>query len=81
MKQYCRYCAYACQIENDMCWCNKRGFTMKKTEASRLNKCKDFGFNEIDVFNIEHRYKPREKRNNDNQNDKQLSIFDYEELE
>lgn len=75
MKQYCRYCIHANQIEDDMCACEKHNYVMGKAKASRLNKCKDFKFNEIDVFNFEKKYKPRNKVNND----KQLSIFDLME--
>lgn len=63
MKQYCRYCSHANRIENDMCWCEKYNYTMEKIKASKINKCKDFEFNEIDVFNFEKIYQPRKEKN------------------
>lgn len=71
MKQYCRYCAYACQISENMCWCEKNNIIMGRKASSHLNKCKDFAFNEIDVFDIEHIYKPRKAKDYN-----QLSLFE-----
>lgn len=62
MKQYCRYCANATQVEEDMCVCDKLIIFMKKQKACRPNKCKMFEFNEIDVFNFGHKYKPRKDK-------------------
>lgn len=75
MKQYCRYCSHANQIEVDMCYCEKYKYTMEKVKASRLNKCKDFEFNEIDVFNFGQKYKPRIKKK---KNDYKANLFDME---
>ena len=61
-KQYCRYCACAVEVEIDMIYCEKKNMVLLKAQASRLNKCKDFEFNEIDVFNCEHIYSPRKKK-------------------
>lgn len=35
---------------------------MGENAAKRVNKCKDFVFNEIDAFNLEAKYKPRAKK-------------------
>lgn len=72
MKQYCRYCYYATQVEDEMCACNKLNIAMGKAKATRTNKCKYFALNELDVFNIEHKYKPRKKK----ENIKQRTLFD-----
>lgn len=31
----------------------------EQDKAKRVNQCKEFVFNEIDVFDLEKRYKPR----------------------
>ncbi len=71
MKQYCRYCCYATQVEEDMCACNKLNIVMNKQNACRPNKCKMFEFNEIDVFNFGHTYKPRKAKK------EAPTLFDY----
>lgn len=65
MKQYCRYCAEAVLTENeDIIYCEVRKVTKHKSSCIRINKCKDFAFNEIDVFgcDIDKIYKPRQPR-------------------
>ena len=57
MKQYCRYCAHC--VYGDAIYCSKKDITMSEQEAKRMNKCKDFSFCKIDVFNPEHIYKER----------------------
>ena len=64
MKQYCRYCAY-CVGETDfvnVSWCDLKQKEMSSNSAKTENHCKDFEFNPIDAFNLEGRYKPQEKR-------------------
>ena len=58
MKQYCRYCANA-NWYDDFVYCHIKKKLINKTTASATNKCRDFGFNEMDVFDIEKKYKPR----------------------
>jgi hypothetical protein len=59
MKQYCRYCAN-CHY-GDVVWCDAKEKTMSENTAKTVNRCKDFIFNEIDVFgDLDKRYKPRE---------------------
>ena len=59
MKQYCRYCSH-CHY-GDVAYCEKLKRTMSDEKAKRINKCKNFDFLEIDVFNPEHSYKERQK--------------------
>ena len=63
MKQYCRYCAYCSYA--DGCYCSKKNKPMSESAAKRVNACKDFEFNEIDVFymgDMTKTYKPRIKK-------------------
>lgn len=59
MKQYCRYCAKCVQVDEDICHCEHLTATFEGAKARRVNKCKDFVFNPIDVFDLERKYKPR----------------------
>ena len=61
MKQYCRYCSHACAYEDDLFYCEKKNYCFDKIKGSRTNQCEDFEFNEIDVFDLNHTYKPRKK--------------------
>ena len=36
---------------------------MRDSTIRSTNNCKDFEFNEIDVFNFDKTYKPRKKKN------------------
>lgn len=69
MKHYCRYCSHCCS--GDVVYCEKLKRAMSEDKAKRVNNCKDFEFNEIDVFNPEHTYKERKKKENN-----QLKLFD-----
>lgn len=62
MKQYCRYCSNC--IVGDAVYCETLNKTMSEEKAKRLNRCKEFVFNEIDVFDLEKRYKPRKEKKN-----------------
>lgn len=74
MKQYCRYCSYCCY--GDVAYCEKQKKTMSDEKAKRVNQCKDFEFNEIDVFNPDKTYKERIIKQNNN-----LTLFDLEVLD
>lgn len=63
MKQYCRYCAYLCV--GDVPYCSVREQTMSDASAKRVNKCKDFGFCEIDAFGETDGYRPKKVKTND----------------
>lgn len=62
MKQYCRYCAYC--IYGDAVYCEVHNSTMSEQTAKRVNKCKNFTFNELDVFTM-NKYKPRTIKKDD----------------
>ena len=48
MNQYCRYCNH-CHY-GDFCYCDVKKRTMSDKKAQRVNRCKDFEFNPLDVF-------------------------------
>lgn len=75
MKQYCRYCSYCCY--GDVVFCGYKNKTMTEESAKRVNQCKDFNFNPIDVFDTDKKYKPREKKET---KVKQINLLE-EELE
>lgn len=58
MKQYCRYCSHLCI--GDYCACDVKQECLSEEYCKRVNKCKYFEFNEIDAFNFEKIYKPKE---------------------
>lgn len=60
MKQYCRYCSYC--YYGDVVYCGYKDKTMAEESAKRVNQCKGFNFNPIDVFDPSKEYKPREKK-------------------
>ena len=75
MKQYCRYCTNAVDyngeatdflcLANAECGNNGAGWFYPAEKAKRVNKCKYFEFNELDVFYTtygERKYKPRPRR-------------------
>lgn len=72
MNQYCRYCT-ALTTGNGI-WCNTRKTTLPEPYTKQKNFCKDFEFCEIDAYDLEHKYKPRVKRNK--QTEGQINIFD-----
>lgn len=59
-KQYCRYCAYC--TYGDAVYCEMKDKVMNIEAAKRLNKCPYFAFNERDVFNLNHKYKPKKRK-------------------
>ncbi len=74
MKQYCRYCSH-CHY-GDAVYCDAKRKTMPESRAKSVNNCKDFDFNEIDVFyagDMNKVYKPRELKQK--QCDGQVSLF------
>ena len=79
MKQYCRYCAHANQVDEGLVHCSEKDTVMVERQAKAQNNCKSFLFNEIDVFNLEKVYCPRDKRNEKRDDGyKQTSVFDKE---
>lgn len=78
MKQYCRYCALYNQVDDDICYCSESKQTFSGAKARRVNKCKSFLFNEIDVFDLGHKYKTMEDRKQPQKTGHQISIFTEE---
>ncbi len=64
MIQYCRYCTEAIGQDEDCVYCEAKDKFFSKAQCSRPNKCKDFSFNEIDAlgFDLNKKYKPRKKK-------------------
>lgn len=60
MKQYCRYCSHC--VYGDVVYCEVLNDTMSEKKAKRVNKCKHFELNEIDVFNINKTYKSKQTK-------------------
>lgn len=71
MNQYCRYCAWMCC--GDANYCGKHKKCYSDDAIKRINKCKDFEFNEMDALDPDKTYKPRIKNETDKD---QISIFD-----
>ncbi len=91
MKQYCRYCTNAVDYngeptdfictENAKCGNNGAGRMYPAKKAKRINHCKHFEFNTLDVFYTtygEREYKPRNnvRRVANKVKVNQLSLFD-----
>lgn len=68
MKEYCRYCSHCCY--GDAIYCEVKNKTMSENTAKSVNHCKDFAFCELDVFDIEKKYKPTKEKEF-----KQLKLF------
>ena len=74
MKQYCRYCGEASPIDlENTAYCQIKNKLFSKLQGSRVNTCKDFTFNKIDVFDLSKTYKPRELKNVSENNQISLS--------
>lgn len=71
MNKYCRYCSYCVAQDDDNAACIKNNVMVSKT--SIRNNCKSFDFNEIDAFNLDKKYHPREHQKK--QCDGQMSLF------
>lgn len=62
MNQYCRYCTYAVLVDENMIYCTEKKTTRGGDKIKRINHCKSFDLNELDVFDIGKTYKPREPK-------------------
>lgn len=71
MKQYCRYCANL--VTGNGTYCMVKNKTMSDSTAKSVNHCNEFEFNKIDAFFETEGYKPRKRKQN--QNDNQISLF------
>ena len=60
-KQYCRYCVDAVLTENEeLIWCEAKKVIKHKRNCVTINQCKHFKFNELDVFDTDKKYRPKE---------------------
>lgn len=50
MNQYCRYCNNANLIGDDIFYCQPKDEVYGIEKSKRINKCKDFDFNENDLW-------------------------------
>ena len=75
MKRYCRYCIY-CHVGNGN-WCEARQKEYPDSYFRRLNHCEEFEFCEIDVYDSNRTYKPRDRQNRRGRLEEaeQLSMF------
>ena len=76
MKKYCRYCSYAFIAEENCIYCEVKKDLINNQKAKLINKCKDFNFNEIDVFDIKNIYKPRSEYKHVKKTYEQLTLFE-----
>ena len=59
MAQYCRYCAWAYNADDDKIWCRKRDAIFTEKQVKHSNTCKLFALNEIDVLREKEKgYRP-----------------------
>lgn len=79
MKQYCRYCAFACPHDDDWIWCTEKKKFRSGSQVTSPNKCPQFAFCSIDALNPDHEYKPREEKPveeaQDTITENQISLF------
>ena len=60
MTQYCRYCT-ACYVANGN-WCEIKQKTLTDAQIKHSNKCRDFEFCSMDVYDENRTYQPRQAR-------------------
>lgn len=78
MKQYCRYCGHASLQGDELFYCDIKKALYYGNKARLQNKCKHFGFCEMDLFDPEKTYTPRDAYKHKTSSGQQLSIFDSE---
>lgn len=70
IKQYCRYCAFCFQADEDEFRCsaeiNGQQLYMTERDIKRANKCPEFKLSELGDVITGRQYKPREKCQEDN---------------
>ena len=64
MNQYCRYCANANVVDDELFYCQPKHEVYGMDKSKRINKCKLFDFNENDLWRCDENgnfetYKPR----------------------
>ena len=60
MTQYCRYCT-ACHVANGN-WCEIKEKELTDAQIKHSNKCRDFEFCSMDVYDENRTYQPRQKK-------------------
>lgn len=75
MKQYCKYCSNAHPYGDSHCWCDVKNKMISEASASKVNNCKSFDFNEMNVFDIGQIYKPRSPRKEKIDDGEQISLI------
>ena len=60
MTQYCRYCT-ACFVANGN-WCEIKQKPLTDAQIKHSNKCRDFEFCSMDVYDENRTYQPRKKK-------------------
>ena len=59
MAQYCRYCSFVYQVDEDKIWCEKKSICLSEKQCKHTNTCKLFDLNPIDVLRQNERgYQP-----------------------
>lgn len=53
MNQYCRYCANANLVGDDIFYCQPRNEVYGIEKSKRINKCKLWEFNEYDLWSMD----------------------------
>lgn len=81
MKQYCRYCSYASLQDDELYYCSKKDKIYLGSTARATNKCQDFSFCPLDLFDPEKEYKPNKNKRRRRLPDgyEQVSMFDDKE--
>ena len=85
MRQYCRYCFHAVAYEDEWYWCEQKNECYHMKKSKRVNRCKQFEFNENDLWRCDENgnfevYKPRgEYRKHVHEVMENYSLFDQED--
>lgn len=76
MKQYCRYCNNL--VTGNGIYCTALNKERSEASTKVVNYCKHFEYNEIDAYDLDHKYKPKRQipRDADDTIDGQMTIFD-----
>ena len=60
MTQYCRYCTACCVANGN--WCEIKQKPLTDAQIKHSNKCRDFEFCSMDVYDENRTYQPRQAR-------------------
>lgn len=80
MRQYCRYCANANIVGDDIFYCSPKNEVYGIEKSKHVNKCKLWEFNENDLWRMDENgnfktYKPREPLEIDPAQGEQEDLF------